>query len=241
MSIFVKNVTWSQTESNITVIVPICGRKSIDDVVIGEGFLKVNVRPYFYEVFFDHPICIEQSSCKLFESSFKFNLKKVSNERWHNLGKLCKSAADSNEGSISFEAKKEIYSKYEDCVAQEIANRKKENANSKRTEMDKEMQRQSQIRQKISDTETALKNQQISEVFNHMTQLVSINRYLIRFKLICFRFFLYWICRPSNRTQLLPPKPTVQCRKNANMKVKQICHRFVHLHVFLWILAHGNL
>lgn len=167
MSIFVKNVTWSQTETDIIVNVPITGRKSIDDVVIGERFLKINVRPYFYEVFFDHPICVEQSSCKIFESNFKFHLKKVNNERWQSLGKLSKPASQSNDETISHEVKKNVYSHYEECVTQKIANRKKENANLKRTEMDKEMQRQSQIRQKISETEAALKSQHISKVCDH--------------------------------------------------------------------------
>lgn len=164
MSIFVKNVNWSQTETDIIVIVPISGRKSIDDVVIGERFLKINIRPYFYELFFDHPICVEQSSCRIFESKFKFQLKKANNEWWQRLGKESWPASESNDEPISVEAKKEIYSNYEDFVTQKCANRKKEKANFKRNEMDKEMQRQSEIRKKINETEIALKNQQISKV-----------------------------------------------------------------------------
>lgn len=164
MSIFIKNVTWSQTETHITVIVPIPGRKCMDDIVLGEGFLKINVRPYFYEVFFDHPICVEQSSCKMFESNFKFRLKKVNNDRWPSLGKLSRPAPDSNDESISIEAKTEIYSQHADCVTRQIANKKKEKANFQRAEMDKEMQRQSYLRQKICDTEAALKTELISKV-----------------------------------------------------------------------------
>lgn len=164
MSIFVKNVNWSQTETDINVIVPICGRKSVDDVVIGERFLKINRRPYFYEVFFDHPICVEQSSCKIFQSNFKFQLKKANHEWWNSLGEVSKPATDSNDEPILIEAKKEIYSNYENGVTQQYANRKKEHANLKRNEMDKEMQRQSKIREQIDETETALKNQHISKV-----------------------------------------------------------------------------
>lgn len=164
MSIFVKNVNWSQTETDISLIVPISGRKFIDDVIISERFLKINVRPYFYEVFFEHPICLEQSCCKIFESNFKFRLKKANNEWWHRLGKISKPAPDSNDERISLEAKNEIYSNYEDVVTQKLANKKKEYANLKRNEMDKEMQRQSQIREKIRETEAAMKNQHISKV-----------------------------------------------------------------------------
>lgn len=187
MSIFIKNVNWSQTDSDIIVVVPICGRKSMDDVVIGERFLKINVRPYFYEVFFEHPICVEQSSCKIFESNFKFLLKKANDEWWQSLGKLSKPAPDSSDEPISIATKKEIYSKYEDSLTQQNANRKKEYANMKRNEMDKEMQRQSQIREKISETEAALKNQQISEViYDNDDGLVSFkNKY---FNLFHFTF-----------------------------------------------------
>lgn len=172
MSIFIKNVNWSQTERDIIVTVPICGRKSIDDVVIGERFLKINVRPYFYEVFFEHPICIAQSSCKIFEANFKFQLRKANDQWWSSLGKISKPAPDSNDEPISIEARKEIYSNYEDCAAQQCANRKKERANMKRSEMDKEMQRQSQIREKINETETALKNQQILKVIQDDDELI---------------------------------------------------------------------
>lgn len=164
MSIFVKNVSWSQTDADLILTVPICGPKSIDDFVIGEQFLKINVRPYFYEVFFEHSVCPEQSSCKIFESHFKFQLKKAKNGRWHSLGKVSRPAPDSNDIPISIQAKKEIHSNHEECMARQFGNKKRERANLKRNEMDKEVQRLGQIRARISDTETALKNEFTSKV-----------------------------------------------------------------------------
>lgn len=161
MSIFVKNVDWSQTESEVIINVPINRRKSIDDVVIAEKFLKVNVHPYFYELFFEHPISVDQSTCKILESHFRFRLKKANQEWWQSLGKTAKPARNSNDDIISIEQKKEIFSEYEKSVKEEIAKQRKERASLKHSEIDKQIERASRIREKIDETEISLKHCQI--------------------------------------------------------------------------------
>lgn len=168
MSIFVKNVDWSQTENDVILIVPIGGRKSIDDVIIAEKFLKINVRPYYYEVFFEHPIAVDESSCKIFESNLKFRLKKANdNIWWCSLGKTSKPAQNARDDAISMEAKKELFTEYEQSVNEKCANEKKERYALKRQEMDKEMERNARIRKKIEETEEMLKNQQIKATVSH--------------------------------------------------------------------------
>lgn len=157
MSIFVKNVDWTQTEHEIILNVPINRRKSIDGVVIAEKFLKVNVSPYFYELFFEQPIDVDQSTCKILESHFRFRLKKANNEWWCSLGKTSKPAQDSNDAAISMEEKKQIFSEYEKSVEDEKAKRKKERADLKRDEIDKQIERASRIRERIDETEADLK------------------------------------------------------------------------------------
>lgn len=165
MSIFVKNVTWSQTNSEVIVNVPIAGRKSIENVILAEKFLKINVQPYFYEVFFEQPICVEQSSCKILESNFKFRLKKAkADECWNDLGKSGKLAGNAGDQAISMEMKREIFGEYEKNIKDEFANQQKERASLKRNEIDKEIERSSDIRRKIDETEAFLKNGQISSV-----------------------------------------------------------------------------
>lgn len=157
MAIFVNNVDWSQTQSEIILNVPISGKKSIENVIIAEQFLKINVHPYFYELFFEHPICVGESTCKALESRFKFRLKKANDEWWCSLGKTAKPAQNLTDDIIPIEKKREIFSEYEKSVQEAIANKQKELANLKRNEIDKEVERASRIREKVDETEAALK------------------------------------------------------------------------------------
>lgn len=157
MSIFVNNVDWTQTQSEIILNIPICVKKSIENVVLAEQFLKINVHPYFYELFFEHPICVGESTCKALESRFKFRLKKANDEWWWSLGKTAKPAQNLTDDTISIQKKREIISEYEKSVQEAIANKQKEQANLKRNEIDKEVERASRIREKVDETEAALK------------------------------------------------------------------------------------
>lgn len=153
MSIIVKNVDWSQTESELFVNVQIKAKKYSDDVVIAEKFLKINARPYLYELFFERPICVEKSSCKILESNVKFCLKKQTNEWWSSLI-----------STISTERKKEIIYEHENKVRNDFINCQKERSVLKRNEIDKEIKRENQIREKIDKTEVNLKFCQVSQV-----------------------------------------------------------------------------
>lgn len=163
MSIFLKNVIWSQTEYELFVNVSIIGKKSIDDIIIADTFLKINSKPFFYELFFEHSINAEKSSCKLLESNIKFNLKKEKCDWWSNIGKTAKSNANSND-TITNETKREILCEYEMSVQAKYAFEKKCQSSLKRCEIDKEIERENQIRQRIFETESFLENLQISKV-----------------------------------------------------------------------------
>lgn len=155
MAITVKNINWSQTESELFVNVQIKANKYSDDVVIAEKFLKINSRPYFYELFFDRPICAEESSCKILESNIKFYLKKATNELWTRL-----------EAILLAKQKQEILCEYENKMKNNFENCRKERSTLKRNEIDKEIERENLIRKKIHETETELKFCQISQVSN---------------------------------------------------------------------------
>lgn len=167
MSIFVKDVDWSQTEEKVFLNIPIAGKKSMDDVVLADKFLKINVHPYFYELFFERPICVEQSSCKILESKLKFYLKKETDEWWSSLGKTAKAVTNSTNGddAIQSERKREIYSDYEKRLKENHSLKQKEWNNLKRNEIDKEIERESRIRKKIDETEAALGTLQMSKVW----------------------------------------------------------------------------
>lgn len=171
MSIFVKNVDWSQTQEQVILNIPIAGRKSMDDVILADTFLKINIHPYFYELFFERPICVELSSCKMLESNLKFYLKKETDEWWSSLGKTAKSATKLNDGddTIPSERKREIYGEYERRVQENHSLEQKERKNLKRNEIEKEIERESRIRKQIDETESALGTLQISKVWRKTT------------------------------------------------------------------------
>lgn len=150
MSIFVKKVTWYQTQSEIFVNILINGKKSTDDIIIDTHFLKINIRPHFYEITFEKPICVERSSCKLLELNIKFRLKKEKDEWWSSLG--------------TKEIVKERLHEFEKKIQEEHARQKNERSTWKRIEIDKEIERQSQIRMKIEKNESIIESHQISEV-----------------------------------------------------------------------------
>lgn len=164
MSIFVKNVQWSQNESEICINLTLKSTKSIDDIVIAEKFLKVNARPYFYELFFEEPICAEQSTCKILESNIKFRLKKCNSNQWNNLGYTAKSGGNEGNEIASSGLKKQIFDEYEKSMKDSFESKQKERMNLKRIEIDKEIERGSQIRKKIQETEAKLKDCQLQKV-----------------------------------------------------------------------------
>lgn len=161
MSIFLKNIDWSQNQSEIFINVRLNGKKSLDDVIISGKFLKITHNPFYYEVFFEHPICVEESSCKILESNIKFCLKKKTEEWWLRLGRTAQPAGND---VITEEEKQRILYEYERSVKDEIETKKKTQAIFKRNEIDKEIERANEIRKKIDETESALENSQISKV-----------------------------------------------------------------------------
>lgn len=162
MSIIIKEVEWDQTDEEITIRVSIKGKKSMDDIVLAEKFLKVNISPFYYELFFEHPICLETSTCKLLESCVKFTLKKKNNDWWSSVGNFSKE--NDKERKLPIEFKKEIVSEYEKCLKKEYLDKKSERSNIKRSEIDKEMKRQREIQEKIESVEKLILNEETAVV-----------------------------------------------------------------------------
>lgn len=160
MPILIKNVDWTQTESDITLKIPLKGHtKSADDVIIWQKFLKVNIQPYFFEVFFQNPINYEKSTCKLLDTGIVCTLKKTSNEWWPRLGRYSK--AENDDDRISPAEKEQILREYEANIAQVYKERDIERDAVKRAGIDKEMQRRYEIQRKIDEIQENLKSQHI--------------------------------------------------------------------------------
>lgn len=162
MPLFIKNFEWTQNQTTVILKVPLKAHKNEEGIILWKKFLKINVRPYFFEVFFEHPIDIEQSTCKIVDSGVVCTLKKIFNENWSRLGKFSK--AENDVEAISTDEKGEIWREYEVSVAQDIRDHKMMLDAMKRTEIDKEMERQQSIRQKIDQIQKNLKDQHIVSI-----------------------------------------------------------------------------
>lgn len=164
MSIILKNVEWHQTKDEITVKIPIKGKKSLDDIILSEKFVKINISPYYYEVFFEQSICVEKSVCKLLESCIKLVLKKANCVWWPSLGKSSTNKEKSSENMISIESKKEFIDEYEKSYQKDLEDRKRERSNLKRGEIEKETTRQQELNDKIEKVEKQMKEKEIALV-----------------------------------------------------------------------------
>lgn len=162
MPLLIKNYEWTQNNSDVVLKIPLKRSKSADDVLIWQKFLKINVQPYFFEVFFDHPIDIENSACKILDSGIVCTLRKSSNEWWSRLGRYSK--AENDDDIISSSEKEEIQREYEASIAQEYKERSTARDSLKRIGIDKEMQRRYEIQRKIEEIQQNLKEQHIVSV-----------------------------------------------------------------------------
>lgn len=164
MSIFLKNVEWSQNQSKIYINIRLVGKKSLDNITIDGKFLKINISPYYCEVFFEHPICVEDSTCKILESNIKFCLKKKTSELWTSLGKTSQSSLTND--SISNEERRSIFCEYEKSVKNDFEMKNKNESTIKNYVIDREIERKNEIRNRIEKTEASLTISLINKVSN---------------------------------------------------------------------------
>lgn len=161
MSIFIENVDWSQTNDAIIIKIPIHGKKVTDNVIITDKFIKVNVHPYYYELFFDEAIRAEESSCKILESCIKCTLKKSNGKWWEQLGKPSRVNGKSNDKCILNELRKETRAEYEEKVQAESIKQRNERTKLKRDMMNKAIDHEQRIRKQIASVEENLKEHQL--------------------------------------------------------------------------------
>lgn len=162
MSIFIENVSWSQTDTEIIIKLPIQGKKATDNVIITEKFMKINIQPYYYELFFEGTICPEESSCKILESCIKCVLKKSNDEWWESLGKPSRVNGKLNEKCTLNEIRKERRAEYEQKVKDQCNQKKTERQKLEHDVLNRRLDRDAEIRAKIENTQKLLKEQQLS-------------------------------------------------------------------------------
>lgn len=164
MPIQIRDFVWSQTEKEVQVTLPLnkVNPKYINDILITDKFVKVNYRPYYFEVFLEHSIDKEASKCKILENNIKFILKKTTeNENWNNLESA---EANQKSGSEKTDLKVSILNDYSNEMATDYENRAKMKAESKRKLIDMEIKESERVRGEIDAFYERVKQQEVKEV-----------------------------------------------------------------------------
>lgn len=146
MAILVKNVEWYQTDDQIIVKIPkqnVIARNA--DVLITTTFIKVNFQPYLYETILEHEICTDSSVCKILENCIKFVLSKKEPIHWTNLS----STSQSTKSIEGIKLKTVIIEENQKTLAAETKERQRVNENSKKANIEREMEREQKIRDQV--------------------------------------------------------------------------------------------
>ncbi|KAL1007281.1 hypothetical protein UPYG_G00084490 [Umbra pygmaea] len=86
MPLIVKDYTWTQTETNIYLHVPLKGVKPGNiDIFCTDDYLKVHFPPFLFEAFLSEPIDDDKSSGKIGNGVAVFTLKKKEQRQWEQL------------------------------------------------------------------------------------------------------------------------------------------------------------
>uniref|UniRef100_A0A3Q3BGG2 Dynein axonemal assembly factor 4 n=1 Tax=Kryptolebias marmoratus TaxID=37003 RepID=A0A3Q3BGG2_KRYMA len=112
MPLHVTDFTWTQTDSEVHIRVPLKGAKTGNvDVVSTDDYLKVHFPPYLFEAFLFQPVDDERSSAKIGNGVAVFSLPKRTEGLWERLvlnsgRKFQKLSAESKQKAEKQEAEK---------------------------------------------------------------------------------------------------------------------------------------
>lgn len=83
MPLVVKDFKWKQTESTITIQVPLHGiHRSKVDVFTSTQYIKASYPPNFFEVLLFQPINLQESTCVITDIEIIFELLKIEIHQW---------------------------------------------------------------------------------------------------------------------------------------------------------------
>lgn len=86
MPIIIKDFTSNQTESTLTIKIPIKGViQAKTDVFTSPNYIKASYETYFFELFPKHPIVTDASKCIFTENCIQFELQKKDAKLWDEL------------------------------------------------------------------------------------------------------------------------------------------------------------
>ena len=86
MPILIKDYTWSETESQVTLTVPLKGvKQNKADIFSSNSYIKINFPPYFFEVQLYRPVIEDQCTVRIGNGVILFTLVKEEKGIWGQL------------------------------------------------------------------------------------------------------------------------------------------------------------
>lgn len=215
MPILIKDYSWSQTDNQIVVKVPLKGvhKHPAVDVFTYETFIKINCSPFYFEVLLLHPIDETNSRCKILENEAKFILSKKTAVPWDSLEMNCSKESRLNE-------KMEAIKCAHVTAEEQAKDRWNKKCELKRSEIHKEVDREAKIREEVDSlrkSEIAKKLEDINKNKDAKVTAPGIattyNHHLPH-------------QQPLNVVEASPPANTSSIRTAGNIKVKFSARHF---------------
>lgn len=167
MPIIITDFVWNQTESSVTIKVPLKGAiPSKTDIFTSPQYIKASFEKYFFEAFLAHKISTEESKCIFTTDALQFELSKVEKQLWEQLEvDLNKQEKQELKRKVIQEGHKKVQD-----VAKKLAEKKSE---LKRTAVREQICLDTKQRQLIDEIRTKEKANALGDVDNWKHSLVT--------------------------------------------------------------------
>ena len=143
MLIIVKDFTWSQSEDEVIIRVPLKNASSQIDVMTSENYIKIHAVPYFFEAFLLHPINEHTSRCQFVQNEARFYLKKQEVEQWDALERVFQDKAE------KAKYKEEVLEKVQKNTQDDIKKRLEQKEEIKKGQVHVAIERDALIRESV--------------------------------------------------------------------------------------------
>ena len=147
MPVTVKDYTWRETETEVSITLPLKGVKSNKaDIFSSDQYVKVNYPPYLFEVHLHAPVVEEQCSAKVGNGVIEFRLIKKEPGLW---GRLSSAASEDKDFMVDrrAEAVEYVHKKATELAEQKAKKKREEERYAIKQQMKLEEEEQERIKQ----------------------------------------------------------------------------------------------
>lgn len=145
MLIVVKDYTWSQSDQEVMINVPLKNCTKNIDFLTTENFIKIHAAPYYFEAFLLYSICEEESRCQVIKDEARFFLKKTEPIEWKTLEREFEDRA----GKLVL--KEEIIKNVQEKAAENFKKRMEEKDRIKKSEVQNAIGKDASVRESIEN------------------------------------------------------------------------------------------